>query len=273
MSLKQNNLIGLILVVVGGLALLGNFGLLGGMPTIFFSVAMGALGVYFIRYHLKNRQHFWGSIVGFALLGLAFAAIGGDLAGFYFLGLLGAGFVMIYLQNHRHWWAVIPGGVLLTLSSIVAVEEIFPRWDEGTLFFAGLAATFGYLFAYARQRWAIYPAAALLVVGLLSLSFTGGWVFPALLIAAGIYALNRQKREVEVATKPTPVVTATPAGPLVVAEPVVVKPVETSPVVRSSMDADKPVDSQDIYAEKLEARETPDNEDSSPTNTSDKENK
>jgi hypothetical protein len=271
MSLKQNNLIGLILVVVGGLALLGNFGLLGGMPTIFFSVAMGALGVYFIRYHLKNRQHFWGSIVGFALLGLAFAAIGGDLAGFYFLGLLGAGFVMIYLQNHKHWWAVIPGGVLLTLSSIVAVEEIFPRWDEGTLFFAGLAATFGYLFAYARQRWAIYPAAALLIVGLLSLSFTGGWVFPALLIAAGIYALNRQKKEGEVTTKPTPVVTATPAGPLVTTKPVVIEPVETSPVVRSAHNTDKNVNSQDIYAEKLEARET---DSSEPTTTSeDKENK
>jgi hypothetical protein len=269
MSLKQNNLIGLILVVVGGLALLGNFGLLGGMPTIFFSVAMAGLGVYFIRYHLKNRQHLWGSIVGFALLGLALAAIGGDLAGFYFLGLIGAGFIMVYLQNHKHWWAVIPGGVLLTLASIVAVEEIFPRWDEGTLFFAGLAATFAYLFAYARQHWAIYPAAALLVVGLLTLSFTGGWVFPALLIAAGIYALNRQTKHSDVnTTNKQPGVAASSAGSIVVAEPVVIEPVGTSPVVRSS----EPKDTQNIYAETLENRESKNGEEPRQSNDPDKNN-
>jgi hypothetical protein len=270
MSLKQNNLIGLVLVVVGGLALLGNFGLLGGLPTIFFSVAMGGAGIYFIRYHLANRKHFWASIVGFTLIGLAFAAIGGDLAGFYFLGLLGAGFIMTYLQNHKQWWAVIPGGVLLTLASIVAVEEIFPRWDEGTLFFAGLAATFGYLFAYAGQRWAIYPAAALLAVGVLSLSFTGGWVFPALLIAAGFYALNRRKKEVS-SGKPTPIVTATPAGPLVVAEPTIEK-ASTSPLVQSSGDATKSVDKQNVYAETLEKRETPVDEDSSESDEANKNN-
>lgn len=195
MTLKQNNLIGLILVIVGGLALLGNFGLLGGMPAIFFSVAMGAAGVYLIRYHLSKRNQFWASIVGFALLGLAFAAISGRWDGFYFLGLLGGGFAATYIVQRKHWWAVIPAGVLWTLAAIVASENLFPRWDEGALFFAGLAATFGYLFAYERQRWAIFPAVALLVVGVLSLSFTGGWVFPVLLIAAGVYAMKRQARE------------------------------------------------------------------------------
>jgi hypothetical protein len=206
MTLKQNNLIGLILVVVGGLALLGNFGLLGGVPALFFSVAMAAAGVYLVRYHIKKRSQLWGSIVGFALLGLAFAAISGDWAGFYFLGLLGGGFASVYVLNRKHWWAVIPAGVLWTLSLVVASENIFPRWDEGTLFFAGLAAIFGYLFAYEGQRWAIFPAVALLMVGVLAMSFTGGWVFPALLIAAGIYAMKRQSKEKSATA--TPVMTS-----------------------------------------------------------------
>jgi hypothetical protein len=201
MTLKQNNLIGLILIIVGGLALLGNFGLLGGAPALFFSFAMGAAGVYLIRYHLSKRSQFWASIVGFALLGLAFAALSGRWDGFYFLGLLGGGFATTYWVSRengvqrKHWWAVIPAGVLWTLAAIVASENLFPRWDEGPLFFAGLAGTFGYLFAYERQRWAVFPAVALLVVGVLSLSFTGGWVFPALLIAAGVYAMKRQAKE------------------------------------------------------------------------------
>jgi hypothetical protein len=223
MVLKQNNLIGLILIAVGALALLGNFGWLGDMSTILFSVAMAVGGVYLIRYHAKNRQQFWASIVGFTLFGLALASISGDLAGFYFLGSIGAGFIFTYLQERKHWWAIIPGGVLITLGTIVAAEAIFPRWDAGGLFFAGLAATFGYLYAYERKRWAIYPAVALLVIGLLGLSFTGGWVFPALLIAAGVYALSRQAKSVT----PSPIVN--PSSPV----PVVPSYTDLSPVPNS----------------------------------------
>ncbi len=214
MTLKQNNLIGLILIIVGGLALLGNFGILGGMSELFFSVAVGAAGVYLIRYHLTRRNQFWASVVGGALLGLGFAAISGAWAGFYFLGLIGVGFAITYLVQRKHWWAVIPAGVLWTLSLMVAADNLFPRWDAGALLFAGFAATFGYLFAYERQRWAIFPAVALLLVGVLNLSFTGGWVFPALLIAAGVYAMKRETKEKAVSSPSTttaPVVIA-PTG-------------------------------------------------------------
>jgi hypothetical protein len=195
---------------------------------------------------------------------LALAAISGDLAGFYFLGSIGAGFIFTYLQERKHWWAVIPGGVLVTLGTIVAAEEIFPRWDAGGLFFAGLAATFGYLYAYERKRWAIYPAVALLVIGLLGLSFTGGWVFPLLLIAVGFYALKRRENlspktssmnsselaaRVETTTR---VETATPLTVKPVTAGVVDKPVES-------------VESPSVYAETLETRELPDDEGSSPS--------
>ncbi len=221
MTLKQNNLIGLILIIVGGLALLGNFGLLGGVPELFFSFAMGAAGVYLIRYHLAKRSQFWASIGGFALLGLAFAALSGRWDGFYFLGLLGGGFATTYVVQRKNWWAVIPAGVLWTLAGVVALENLFPRWDESTFFFAGLAATFGYLFAYEKQRWAIFPAAILLMVGVLSLSSNGGWVFPALLIAVGIYAMKRQpKEEKGVPVAPTTLTATTGDKPVMIEEPI-----------------------------------------------------
>ncbi|MGL4610371.1 MAG: hypothetical protein ACRCYY_11960, partial [Trueperaceae bacterium] len=225
-------------------------GWFGGMSTVFFSVMLGGVGSYLIRYHTLNRKQLWASIVGFTLLGVALAAIGGDLAGFYFLGMLALGFVMVYIRQRKHWWAVIPGGVLLTLSFIVALEELLPRWDEGTFFFAGLAATFAYLFTYERQRWAIFPALALLFVGLLNLSFAGGWVFPALLIAAGVYALYRQKLE----SSDTPVAATTTPTALVKTEPVVLDSTLEPTTVDDAMAA------KEVYARTLEVRAKQDEE-------------
>jgi hypothetical protein len=264
MTLKQNNLIGLILIIVGGLALLGNFGLLGGVPALFFSAAIGAAGVYLIRYHLTRPKQFWGSIVGFALLGLAFAAISGRWDGFFFLGLLGGGFATTYVAQRKQWWAVIPAGVLWTLSLVVASNNLFPRWDEGTLFFAGLAATFGYLFAYERQRWAIFPAVALLVVGVLSLSFTGGWVFPALLIAAGVYAMKRQQKET---VKTMPVVPTTIVPETLTTETLAPATVDSMSGVDKSRE-EEPI-TRETLAQKLE--EVSPGEDSTDT-TTDKQN-
>jgi hypothetical protein len=194
MTFKQNNLVGLILIAIGAMALLGNIGILGDMPTTIFALGMGAAGVYLIRAFFKNHKQIWTSIVGFTFLGLALASITGAMSGFYFLGMIGLGFAMIYRLEHKQWWAVIPGGVLLTLALMAGSEVIFPRWDAGPLFFLGLAATFGYLYVNARKKWAVYPALALLVVALLGVTFTGGWILPILLIGAGLYALNRKSQ-------------------------------------------------------------------------------
>ena len=194
MIFKQNNLIGLILIAVGAMALLGNIGILGDMPTTIFSLGMGAGGVYLIRSFLKDPKQIWASIVGFAFLGLALAAITTAMSGFYFLGMLGLGFTLIYQLQHKHWWTLIPGGALLTLAFVAASEVVFPRWDAGPLFFTGLAATFGYLYINVHKKWAVYPAMALLIMAILGLSVTGGWILPILLIGAGMYALNRKSQ-------------------------------------------------------------------------------
>ncbi len=191
MTLKNNNLLGLILIAVGALAILGNIGIFGNMTNLLFAAGMGASGVYLIRQYLKHQQQLWASIVGFTLLGLALASITGAMSGFYFFAMMGLGFITIYRTESKQWWALIPGGVLLTLATVAGSEAIFPRWDAAPLFFAGLASTFGYLYIHGK-RWAIYPAIVLFIVAFLNLSFSGGWIIPTLLIAAGFYVI-RQK--------------------------------------------------------------------------------
>jgi hypothetical protein len=194
MILKNNNLLGLILIGIGTLAILGNIGIFGGISNMLFAGGMGVAGFYLVRQYQKNRQSLWASIVGFTFLGLALASVTGAMSGFYFFAMIATGFLSIYKKEPRQWWAVIPGGVLLTLATVAGSEALFPRWDAAPLFFAGLAATFGYLYKYGKP-WAIFPAAALAIVAFLNLSFSGGWIVPTLLIGAGIYAINRKKSD------------------------------------------------------------------------------
>jgi hypothetical protein len=213
MTLKHNNLVGLILIGVGALAIIGNIGIFGDISTLLFALGFGAAGVYLIRTFFKDHKQIWASIVGFTLVGLALESITAGLAGFYFLGMIGMGFAMIYRLDSKHWWAVIPAGVLLTLATVAGSEVVFRGWDAGPLFFAGLAATFGYLYLSVRKHWAVYPALALLIISLLGITVTGGWIFPMLLIGAGIYALNRKRQPTFQTTTvapnyPVPVVTA-----------------------------------------------------------------
>jgi hypothetical protein len=229
MTLKNNNLLGLILIAVGALAILGNIGIFGGLSTMLFAAGMGLGGVYLIRQYLRQKQSLWTSIVGFTLLGLALASLTGAMSGFYFFAMIGAGFITIYRKEPKQWWAVIPGGVLWTLATVAGSEAMFPRWDAAPLFFAGLATIFGYLYTHGKS-WAIFPAAALAIVAFLNLSFSGGWIVPTLLIAAGIYVINRKK---PTATAQEPYQT-TLATHDVISKDVLVKKLDTLEEVSSS---------------------------------------
>ncbi len=185
--------IGALLVILGGLALLAQFGLFGGLDDFVFALLFAAGGAWLIRRY-RTQGSAWSLPVGFALLGLAAAAITPDaIGGMSFLALLGVGFVALQWDDRTRWWALIPGGILITLGVVAGIDETVPRFDPGPVLFLGLAVTF-YALTRLRetpQRWAIYPALGALAVGILSLSFTGGWLFPLLLVAAGVWLLSR----------------------------------------------------------------------------------
>ncbi len=196
MTDKQTYNIGLVLIALGALVFLGNFGLFNGMPGIIGSLVLGAIGVLFSRTYFTNTRHIWALLIGFGFFAAAAAAITGELAGAYFLAILGSGFAFTYFQNRRHWWAIIPAGVLGTLALIVGIETRLPifEWATGTVFFLGIAATFAVLhfLPELKKRWAIYPSLGALILAFLSSSFTGSWIMPLVLIAAGIYFLKNK---------------------------------------------------------------------------------
>jgi hypothetical protein len=174
-----------------------------------WALIFGAAGIAFLAALARNRAHWWAAIPGCILLGIGLLVALDDLApavaqtwgGALFLGMIGLGFWVVYLVCRACWWAVIPGGTLFTLALITALSESLPGQDLGWIFFLGLSATFGLLYLLptgeGRMKWAIYPAAVLLVMALLVMAAMGQVInlfWPLALILAGAYMLYRTMR-------------------------------------------------------------------------------
>jgi len=200
----------ILLIVAGALLLLQNFGVLGIVVALVWALLFAAGGLVFLYLFLTERTRYWWAVIpGFGLLGLAalivldelFPRIGGDLGGMIFLGAFGLAFWAIYFQKREHWWAIIPGGALLTLAVIAALSSVFEGAETGGILFVGLGLTFGVLYflptPHGRMKWAIFPAAVLLVMGLLiTVAVLGAFQFlgAAALILIGLYLLFRMFR-------------------------------------------------------------------------------
>jgi len=196
----------ILLIVVGILLLLQNLGILGGVVALIWSLIFGAGGAVFLYVFLTNRTQWWAIIPGFALLGLAalialdefFPRVGDTLGGMIVLGGIGLAFWVIYFQKREYWWAIIPGGVLVTLALIVGLESVFEGDEMAGILFLGLGLTFGVLYflptPQGRMKWAIFPAAILLVMGLLfTVAAIGAFQYlgALALILVGLYFLFR----------------------------------------------------------------------------------
>jgi hypothetical protein len=199
----------ILLIVVGILLLLQNVGILGGVVALIWSLIFAAGGLVFLYVFLTNRVHWWALIPGFALLSIAalialdqfLPRVGDALGGTIVLGGIGLAFWVIYFLNREHWWAVIPGGVLATLTLIVGLESVFEGDEIAGILFLGLGLTFGVLYflpsPQGRMKWAIFPAAILLVMGLLfTVAAIGAFQYlgALALILIGLYLLYRMFR-------------------------------------------------------------------------------
>ena len=199
---------GILLIAGGILFLLQNLGILV-IGSLFWLFLFGAAGLVFMSMFLTDyRANWWAAIPGFFLLGLA-ATIGlSQLApqinaawgGALFMGAIGLAFWAVYFANREHWWAIIPGTVMLTLALIVGFSSILENAgiDTGGVFMLGLGVTFGLISflpsPQGRMKWALIPAAALLIIGLLITAAAAElvrFVGPAALILAGLYLIFR----------------------------------------------------------------------------------
>lgn len=193
------------LAVIGVLILLQNLGVFGAATDMIWALLFGAGGLAFFSAVVRNAERWWAIIPGAALfsisvlIGISALAptLGALWGGTIFLGGLGLGFLAVYLIRPPFWWALIPAGVLLTLALIAGVDRVASDTVAGTIFFLGLALTFGLVAIAppdAPRRWALFPAGGLLVLGLLTLAnattlFNVLW--PILLIGLGAGLLYR----------------------------------------------------------------------------------
>lgn len=202
--------VGGILILMGGLLLLQEMGLISGDISVLWASLLIASGLVFIGVFVVNRQHWWALIPGMTLLGVGIIpflpAEYTYLAGSIMLGAVGLSFFLIYIFHHVHWWAIIPGGVLLTLAfsaylafhigetlSGIKIDEVV----LGSAFFLGLSLTFLLVAILpnpsGRMKWALIPSAALLLVALTAASFRLQqimiYIWPVALVLTGIYLI------------------------------------------------------------------------------------
>jgi hypothetical protein len=207
-----NILVGLMLSGAGFLFLLLNLGLLGQAEAAIWALAFAAGGGAFLAVFWRDRAHWWALIPGFVLLsigtliGLNEYAPSFDEAwgGALVLGGISLSFWMIYLTERARWWAIIPGGVLLSVTALVILSAQLPGQELGWVIFLGMALTFGLVYLLpagdGRNRWAIYPAAVLLVMALLLMAMMGQAInilWPIALILAGLYIAYHRLRPLQ----------------------------------------------------------------------------
>jgi len=161
-----------------------------------FSIALPFLLIYVV----KRGTFWWALIPGGILTVIAvipILALGapGEVIGTFVMWVIAIAFFIVYLANRRNWWALIPGGVMFVVGLMPLLA--LSRWPGpfiGGIFFVGLAAVFGLIYLLnlrePEMRWAIYPAAVLLAVGIGVMAFGQNW-WPLVLIALGAVLLIR----------------------------------------------------------------------------------
>lgn len=193
-------IVGLIILVIGVLALLQS---LGALPfgenfwDILLPASFVAGGLVFLYVLITRRSNWWAAIPGFTLLGLGALLALEQIPGLenaewpvaVFLGSIGLGFLVIYLIDRTHWWAIIPAGAMISIALLVSFNGVY-------YLFLGLAATFALVALLptgsGNKVWPWIPAAVLAVMGITFLFTSGqavGYVFPALIIAGGLFLI------------------------------------------------------------------------------------
>ncbi|MBV6395565.1 MAG: hypothetical protein HFACDABA_01143 [Anaerolineales bacterium] len=193
-------LVGAALIVLGGLFVLQNMGVLNDVGDIFWGVAFLAAGAFFLVSYFGGA--WWAAIPGCVLVGIGALILLPDsldrFGGALFLGGIGLAFWLAYFPaRQERWWALIPAGVLTTLAFITFLPELAGDKFTPGFFFLGLALTFALVALLAGMRWAWYPAAALGGMGFLFLVALGSlanYIWAAALIAAGLFLVFRYFR-------------------------------------------------------------------------------
>ena len=198
--IEPSFVIGLILILVGGLFILQNMGILDNVGDVFWGGVFLAAGALFLFAFITGS--WWAVIPGLTLAGLGVLILLPDplekYGGALFLGSISLAFWLVFVTAMRErWWAIIPAGTLTTLAIVSFLPEFVGGIETGAFFFFGLAVTFALVALLTGMRWAWYPAAALGALGLVVLLAIGdiaNYIMAAVLIGAGAFLLYRYFR-------------------------------------------------------------------------------
>lgn len=189
--------VGAVLILLGGLFVLQNMGILNTVGDIFWGGAFLFVGALFLFSFFTGS--WWAAIPGCVLAGIGVLILLPEsldnFGGAVFLGGIGLAFWLVYLPaRQERWWALIPAGVLTTLAFVTFMPELIGDAATGGVFFLGLALTFVLVAWLANMRWAWYPAGALGLLGLLLMLSLGSFantIWAGALIFAGGYLILR----------------------------------------------------------------------------------
>jgi hypothetical protein len=141
-----------------------------GSPLFF-----GLLLPFAVAYLTDRTRNWWALILGGVMLFLAFTTllvdtVGGEWVGAMFLLLIGLSFLFVYLNNRARIWALIVAyvfGVLSIAPMLAAFDEMAAYF--GAVFLFAIALPFFILYFRSIENWwAIIPAGALSVVGIIA---------------------------------------------------------------------------------------------------------
>lgn len=172
---------------------------------ILFAIALPFLIVF-----ISNPERRWalipaGVLGAIALIPLSVALVRDEYLPVFIMALLAVPFAVAYLINRKNWWAIIPAGIMGSIGlAMLLVGGSDMDGQNGPIFagllFFGWAATFGLLWllrAAHNTRWALVPAAALALVGVLSLMAAPSlrYAWPVALIILGALVLYNGLRK------------------------------------------------------------------------------
>lgn len=200
---------GAVLITFGVLLFLQSTGWIRSVgATSVWAFLFGAAGLVFVYVFLRDRSAWWAILPALPLLGLAGLLVI-DVLGLapsilgpaFFLGSISAAFWLVYWVRRDFWWAIIPGGTVATVATMTLAEPLVPDGQLIGLLFLGIGVTFLGLYFLpehaGRQRWAIYPAAILLILSAaFSLAFgvVGRFLLPLAIMVLGGWLIYRAWR-------------------------------------------------------------------------------
>jgi len=193
----------LFLVLAGIFLLLKNLGVFRQWGDAVWGGIFVVGGIGFLIWYLTDLQRWWRSLAGFALLASGVVILLqwrqielGDWTTAILLLGVALGFWAVLIAHRDMWWSVIPAGVLTVLAVLVGLQAQLTETTLLAVFFVGLGAVFCLVYligsAESDTHWAAIPAAALLLLGLVTWvaalnpsGLVGQW-WPVLLVAGGL---------------------------------------------------------------------------------------